>query len=460
MPSSFRVRPATPDDKRPSFDVFIPAVRELSARQGAPWDPDPDEVWNNQTAFLDFLAEHAAEWWVAEEDDSGKVIGYARSLERGGLFELSEFFVHPDSQSAGVGRALLDKAFPAGRGEVRAIIATTDVRAQARYYQAGTIARFPIAGLTGKPGVAAGTPVGNGVEPAPATTDDIADLAALERSVIEFDRGNEFKWLLENREGIPVPARPRDRRLCLPGAAWRHRPHRRHPPRPPAVNPGPHRAPRRRAGDRGGGAGGPDGQRGGHAAPARTSLQDGHLPNLPQLEPAVRAVRPLHGLLATFCPLGSVQPAAHASVAPAVQEGGDMSDWQRNPGAIDDPGMKGGTEPELDPLPPGDSADDTATEQPRANELDMPGPDDPVAWSFIEPGTPITGREGVRIGKVEAMLGTEIEGIFHGIALDPAESGPFRVIPADKVTSLTPSEVRVQVAADEVDALAEYDEAG
>jgi GNAT superfamily N-acetyltransferase len=201
MPSSFHVRPATPDDKRPSFDVFIPAVRELSARQGAPWDPDPDEVWNNQTAFLDFLAAHAAEWWVAEDDGSGKVIGYARSLERGGLFELSEFFVHPENQSAGVGRALLDKAFPDGRGEVRAIIATTDVRAQARYYQAGTVARFPIAGLTGKPGVAAGEPLSNGIEPVAATTDDIGDLSTLERSVLEFDRGNEFEWLLEHREG-------------------------------------------------------------------------------------------------------------------------------------------------------------------------------------------------------------------------------------------------------------------
>ncbi len=128
-----------------------------------------------------------------------------------------------------------------------------------------------------------------------------------------------------------------------------------------------------------------------------------------------------------------------------------MSDWQRNPGAIDDPGLKGGTDPELDRLPPGDSADDVAPQEPQVNELDMPGPDDPVAWSFIEPGTPITGREGVRIGKVDAMLGTEMEGIFHGIALDPAESGPVRVIPADLVTSLTPSEVRVQVAADEVD---------
>ena len=135
-----------------------------------------------------------------------------------------------------------------------------------------------------------------------------------------------------------------------------------------------------------------------------------------------------------------------------------MSDWQRNPGAIDDPGMKGGTEPDLDSLPPGDSADDTALEEPQVAELDMPGPDDPVAWSYIEPGTPVTGREGVRIGSVQAMLGTEAEGIFHGIALDPAEGGPTRMLPADVVNSLTPSEVRVQITADEVGTLAEYEE--
>jgi hypothetical protein len=133
-----------------------------------------------------------------------------------------------------------------------------------------------------------------------------------------------------------------------------------------------------------------------------------------------------------------------------------MSDWQRNPGAIDDPGLKGGTEPDIDSLPPGDSADDTAPQEPQVAELDMPGPDDPVAWSYIEPGTPVTGREGVRIGKVEAMLGTEMEGIFHGIALDPAGGGPTRMLPADAVTSLTSAEVRVQIAADEVDSLAEY----
>jgi hypothetical protein len=138
-----------------------------------------------------------------------------------------------------------------------------------------------------------------------------------------------------------------------------------------------------------------------------------------------------------------------------------MSDWQRNPGAIDDPGLRGGTEPDQDRLPPGDSADDIATDgEPKAAELELPGPNDPVAWTYIEPGTPVTGREGVRIGSVEDMLGTEAEGIFHGIALKPATGGPTRMIAADSVTSLTTSGVQVQVGTDEVDGLPEYNEPG
>jgi hypothetical protein len=136
-----------------------------------------------------------------------------------------------------------------------------------------------------------------------------------------------------------------------------------------------------------------------------------------------------------------------------------MTDFDRQPGAIDDPGMKGGIDPEERPLPPGDSADDTGGPgEPEAAELDLPGPDDPVAWSYVEPGTDVIGREGVKLGKVERMLGTETEGIFHGIALDPAGGGPTRVVPADAVTSLTPSEVQVQVATADVDSLEEWNE--
>jgi hypothetical protein len=124
---------------------------------------------------------------------------------------------------------------------------------------------------------------------------------------------------------------------------------------------------------------------------------------------------------------------------------------------IDDPSMKGGTDPQRRVLTAGDTGDGG---EPKAAELDLPGPEDPVAWTYIEPGTPVTGREGVRIGKVEGMLGTEAEGIFHGIALKPATGGPTRMIVADAVTSLTTAEVQVRIGADEVDGLPEYDEPG
>lgn len=116
-----------------------------------------------------------------------------------------------------------------------------------------------------------------------------------------------------------------------------------------------------------------------------------------------------------------------------------MSDWQRNPGAIDDPGDGG---------------------EPIAAELDLPGPHDPVAWSYVQPSTPVVGREGVKLGTVEAMLGTEAEGIFHGIALHSVLGAPTRVIPADRVSQLTTAEVRVTVGADEVEGLQEYHDLG
>jgi GNAT superfamily N-acetyltransferase len=195
------IRPATEADSRPSFDVFLAAVTDLAARLGSPWEPDPDDIWPRLEPMFDMIAAHAAESWVATNGD-GKVIGYARSVERGGLFELTEMFVLPNRQAAGIGRQLLSRAFPLGRGEVRAIIATTDVKAVANYYRAGTAARFPIASLLGPPG----TRTGKGrldltIEAVGATPDDVPQLLELERGAIEFDRGSEMAWLIDQREG-------------------------------------------------------------------------------------------------------------------------------------------------------------------------------------------------------------------------------------------------------------------
>ncbi len=129
-----------------------------------------------------------------------------------------------------------------------------------------------------------------------------------------------------------------------------------------------------------------------------------------------------------------------------------MNDLDRRPGAIDDPGLKGGIDPQLDNLPIGSGAGDTGTEgEPAAAELDLPGPDDPVAWSYVEADTLVVGRDGEELGRVAAMLGTETEGIFHGIAVTSYRAGSVRVVPADAVVRLTPSRVVISMTEDELD---------
>jgi GNAT superfamily N-acetyltransferase len=163
----------------------------------------PPRWWRSGEPLHRFLADHAAEWWVAVAPDTGTPVGYARSIARGGLFELTEFFVVPTSQSRGVGRALIERAFPFGRGDIRSIIATTDVRALTRYYGAGTAARFPMLTLVGAPRDDAEM----ATDLSPHRLDlgsesDLRDFRELDRSVLEYPREEpEIRWLLEEREG-------------------------------------------------------------------------------------------------------------------------------------------------------------------------------------------------------------------------------------------------------------------
>ena len=134
-----------------------------------------------------------------------------------------------------------------------------------------------------------------------------------------------------------------------------------------------------------------------------------------------------------------------------------MNDFDRRPGAIDDPGMKGGIDPDLDSLPPGDQAGNTGgSGEPEAAQLDLPGPDDPVAWNYVEAETLVVGRNGEELGRVAAMLGTETEGIFHGVAVTPYADGTTRVVPADAVTRLTPSRIEIAYDADQLSAAEEH----
>src|SRR5712691_4797508 len=152
-----RYRRATPDDVIACHELMWSSVTDLGLRQGTPLEGTATDWWRSSEPLSRLLAEEAAEWWVAELPSSSQIVGFARSVERDGLFELTKFFVRPDQQSKGIGKELLERAFPRGRGRVRSIIAPSDVRAQARYYAAGTVARFPLFTVGGVP--AASPPV-------------------------------------------------------------------------------------------------------------------------------------------------------------------------------------------------------------------------------------------------------------------------------------------------------------
>ena len=199
MDPDIEFRRGTPADSRVCHQLLYTAVTDYAAQHGTPLDGAEDEWWADIEPFYRHLATDAAEWWVAEERSSGTVIGFARSIDSDGMFELTEFFVRPDRQARGLGRELLDRAFPLGRGSPRVIIATRDVRAQARYYAAGVAVRFPIFGMSRRPNAADPTP---GL--AASLVDGEADIEAvraIEKSVLGFERSEPaLRCLLDNRE--------------------------------------------------------------------------------------------------------------------------------------------------------------------------------------------------------------------------------------------------------------------
>ncbi len=141
-------RPGTVNHSYSVFQVFTRSLVDLGERTNVmaiTGGNDPGVIaslWESRGPLFRFLAQTAAHFWVAEKD--GEIIAYARSIEHDGLIDLTEFFVAPNQQSAGVGRELLSRAFPKTEAHHRVIVATLDERALFRYLSTGVYARFPI----------------------------------------------------------------------------------------------------------------------------------------------------------------------------------------------------------------------------------------------------------------------------------------------------------------------------
>lgn len=139
-------RAGTVEDSLSVFKVFLKSIMDYSERMNVmaiTGGNDPEmlaSIWEERKPLFDFLAQSASQFWVAERD--GEILGYARAIEHDGLQELTEFFVSPNQQSAGMGSRLLSRAFADDGAQYRTIIATLDERALYRYMNMGVYGRF------------------------------------------------------------------------------------------------------------------------------------------------------------------------------------------------------------------------------------------------------------------------------------------------------------------------------
>ncbi len=197
-------RRGTLDDSQRTFDVFYQSIMDLGNRLNAmpiSGGHDPEVIQNlkeRRRPLFDHLARTSDNFWVAEQD--GTVIGFARSILRNGVRQLTEFFVIPEHQSAGVGGELLSHAFPINGADHRFILATIDGRAIQSYLKAKVYPLFPCYAFS-RPAEKVGLESDLTIERITPSAQAIGELIRIDNTILGFHREAEHAWLIESREG-------------------------------------------------------------------------------------------------------------------------------------------------------------------------------------------------------------------------------------------------------------------
>src|SRR4051812_2290311 len=118
------IRAMREDDVYAVIALSVACFDDLARRRHEPRDPPPDP----EVAALRYrrcLASDPGGSWVAE--DEGRIVACAVAILREGIWGLSLLIVHPDHQSGGLGREILELAHAYADGaRGRIVLASPD----------------------------------------------------------------------------------------------------------------------------------------------------------------------------------------------------------------------------------------------------------------------------------------------------------------------------------------------
>jgi GNAT superfamily N-acetyltransferase len=129
------IRPMREDEADAVFALAVTTFDALARAEGIAPPPAPASA-DVRPRHANLVRSDAAGCWVAEED--GRLVGCAIAILREGIWGLSLLIVHPERQSNGLGRQLLERAHAYGDGaRGRIILSSTDSRALRSYARLG-----------------------------------------------------------------------------------------------------------------------------------------------------------------------------------------------------------------------------------------------------------------------------------------------------------------------------------
>jgi GNAT superfamily N-acetyltransferase len=143
-------RPGGRGDLAQTFALSERAVHDVAARHGAldsaapPTDADIRRRWRRQRPLIEFIAAQPGGTYCICEGGDGPV-GYARVVRFGDVEELTELMIDPEHQGRGIGRALLERAWPGDPSpDLGRLVVATGAPADLSLYT--TFGVMPVAG--------------------------------------------------------------------------------------------------------------------------------------------------------------------------------------------------------------------------------------------------------------------------------------------------------------------------